>query len=54
MTGLSAFEPGAELECSACQFRIDVHPGCLIAAELADDGEVMSAACCPTRLEAAA
>jgi hypothetical protein len=54
MTPFTAFEPGSELECSACQFRIDAHPGCLIAAELADDCETMTAACCPTRLEAAA
>lgn len=47
MTPFTAFEPGSELECSVCQFRIDAHPGCLIAAELADDGERMSRACCP-------
>jgi hypothetical protein len=54
MTGLSGFEPGLELECAACEFRLDARPGCLIALELADDCEPMTAACCPTRVEAAA
>ena len=51
MTPFTAFEPGSELECSVCQFRSDAHPGCLIAAELAGDGERMTSACCPARAE---
>ena len=54
MTPFTAFEPGSELECSACQFRTAAHPGCLIAAELADDREIMTAACCPAQLGSAA
>lgn len=54
MTPFTDFEPGSELECAACQFRTDAHPGCLIAAELADDGERMSRACCAECMAVAA
>ncbi len=54
MTPFTAFEPGSELECAVYQFRTEAHPGCLIAAELADDRQIMTAACCPTKSKLAA
>jgi hypothetical protein len=50
MTGLTAtFTPGTELRCAVCEFRLGdlTCPSCLIAIEMADDGERMSPACCP-------
>lgn len=56
MTGLTAtFTPGSELRCAACEFRLGdlTSPSCLIAIEMADDGERMTSACCPEMHEGA-
>lgn len=53
MTGLTReFTPGRELQCAACEYRIGdlIEPSCLIAIELADDGERMSNSCCPPEM----
>jgi hypothetical protein len=53
MTGISTFTPGSELHCLACEFCIGpfTAPDCLIAVEMRDEGEPMSAACCPSRVD---
>lgn len=49
----SPFTPGGELRCAACEMRVGsvTEPGCLVAIDMADDGETMSPACCPDMLE---
>jgi hypothetical protein len=57
MTPFTRFQPGAELPCSACEFRCAGRfdePACQIAMEIALDGEPMSASCCPETKTAAA
>ena len=48
MTGLSAFTPGGELQCSECPFRtgFEPDPGCIIATEMRAEGETMTPECC--------
>jgi hypothetical protein len=46
MTGLSPFEPGNELQCDRCEMQLEAGR-CVLALELADDGEVMGPSCCP-------
>ena len=51
------FQPGAELECSTCEFRCAGRfdePSCVIALEIAMAGEAMTSACCPEVQEAVA
>ena len=49
MTGLSDFDPGAELRCDSCEFRV-IGPDCRISIEMRGQGEPMTPACCPTRV----
>lgn len=57
MTGLGRFQPGAELACATCEFRCAGRfdePACVIALEIALDGEPMTSSCCPGTREAVA
>jgi hypothetical protein len=57
MTGLGKFQPGGELACAECQMQAtgkDGDPACVIALEIAQFGESMSATCCPETIRVAA
>ncbi len=56
MTPFTHFQPGAELECSACEFRCAGRfdePACQVALEIEMSGESLTVSRCP-RSEAAA
>lgn len=43
----AGFDPGNEPQCGACEMHCGGPVPCLLAVELADDGELMTPKCCP-------